>query len=431
MCEGNANSLCLNNRLSFLLVFTWLFLMYGTLICFASSYPDLMIGAWGGGTKECDSFRNPHSTDSADILVFQTSRKFSYGGYVNYSDDNISVKESEPNHWTIIDRHYDDGEGGHKVGYKNVRYNAQLAGDLLIIKDGRYISRFHRCVGADRPQTANMSEWSKTLVELLTKSKRYPPDALDHRAAGTVIVSFAIDRTGRLLESHIKKSSGFDLLDNEAIDALNRAQPFSPLPTEYPQTQIKLDIPMSFTFENAPFAATGERSISTTTNESPLSTRPPDNSARQSAASTYPRVVDGWLVYPNNSHTCSMRTAVDGRDQKLNFVLSVGKNYQSFQIDIQDPKLMQNPMAVSQQVSLTLRNAGKSTTWNGVIAQMDKGDLSTIFAFDAEVLKFLSSGAVVQVRSNYFSYEFGSVAHGLDTQISALTECTNMEQYKH
>ena len=228
-------------------------LLFGAFPCFADTYPDAITGAWGGraayfgddnpsqAQKACHSFRNPNVNEpSGDVLVFLGSKKFSYGGYTDYIDGNVSVKQIAQNDWLIIDRHYDDGEGSRKPGYKNDNYELQLNGDLLIMKEGKDTSRFSRCPVQMRPQPASMPGWNKQLVELLTRSKRYPPDALNKHESGVVIVSIVLDRSGRLIDSQIKQSSGSVLLDKESLDVLNRAQPFAPLPREYAQPKISL-----------------------------------------------------------------------------------------------------------------------------------------------------------------------------------------------
>jgi TonB family protein len=221
------------------------------------------MGTWGSraayagddnpaqAAKACQAFRNPNSTETADILVFLSKKKYSYGGYADYFDDNVSVDKIALNKWSIIDRHYYDGEGAKAAGLRNLAYQVQIDGDILTINEGNDISRFNRCPDPSRPLSVSMEEWTKQLVEVLNKSKRYPPDAQHQRLAGLVILGLVINRSGRLMDSQIKQSSGFDLLDKESLDALNRAQPFAPLPSEYIGTQVAMTIPIRFDLGNA------------------------------------------------------------------------------------------------------------------------------------------------------------------------------------
>jgi TonB family protein len=50
---------------------------------------------------------------------------------------------------------------------------------------------------------------------------------------GRVVISFTVDRNGHVLESHIRQSSGFVLLDREVLNLVVRVQPFPPIPPDY------------------------------------------------------------------------------------------------------------------------------------------------------------------------------------------------------
>jgi hypothetical protein len=129
----------------------------------ADEYPTQLSGAWGGraayaggdnpavAKESCDSYqKNPKDT-TGYLLVFKGRKKSSYGGYIDFDDTNVSVQQLGPNRWKIIDRHFDDGEGGIRAGYKNVDYEATVNGDLLTIEGGNYPGKYGRC--AVGPQT--------------------------------------------------------------------------------------------------------------------------------------------------------------------------------------------------------------------------------------------------------------------------------------
>lgn len=78
----------------------------------------------------------------------------------------------------------------------------------------------------------------------LQRFKRYPMGA--HGASGTVLVRFALNRTGEVISSEVSKSSGNGVLDHEALDILRRASPFPPFPTAKPGTQDSYIAPVNF-----------------------------------------------------------------------------------------------------------------------------------------------------------------------------------------
>jgi protein TonB len=78
----------------------------------------------------------------------------------------------------------------------------------------------------------------------LQKFKRYPQAA--RGAAGTVLVRFALNRSGEVVSTEVTKSSGNSVLDREALDILHRASPFPPFPTAKPGTQDNYIAPVNF-----------------------------------------------------------------------------------------------------------------------------------------------------------------------------------------
>lgn len=81
---------------------------------------------------------------------------------------------------------------------------------------------------------------------LFNRHKRYPSNANEQRQRGTVAVAFAMDRDGRVLRSSIAKTSGFELLDQAALDMLARASPLPTPPVSVPGNEIELVVPVNF-----------------------------------------------------------------------------------------------------------------------------------------------------------------------------------------
>jgi protein TonB len=79
----------------------------------------------------------------------------------------------------------------------------------------------------------------------LQRFKRYPPRA--HGASGTVTVRFDLNRAGEVVSSKVTKSSGNEILDEEALDILHRASPFPAFPAAKPGTLDSFIAPVNFT----------------------------------------------------------------------------------------------------------------------------------------------------------------------------------------
>jgi periplasmic protein TonB len=55
-----------------------------------------------------------------------------------------------------------------------------------------------------------------------------------------------MDRQGRVTSSQINKSSGFELLDDEVLALIQRAQPLPAPPPEIPGAVVDLVVPVAF-----------------------------------------------------------------------------------------------------------------------------------------------------------------------------------------
>jgi len=77
---------------------------------------------------------------------------------------------------------------------------------------------------------------------LIAKHLRYPQIARELGLTGTVIVSFIIIPNGYIEEIKIKQSSGFGVLDKNAVEAIKKISPLS----QPPPIKVKVIIPISY-----------------------------------------------------------------------------------------------------------------------------------------------------------------------------------------
>jgi protein TonB len=80
------------------------------------------------------------------------------------------------------------------------------------------------------PSSAAVREWQSSLSALFRGLQRYPPKAIARREHGSAEISVRIDSDGRVIESHITKSSGSRDLDEEMFALVARAQKRLPKP---------------------------------------------------------------------------------------------------------------------------------------------------------------------------------------------------------
>ena len=78
----------------------------------------------------------------------------------------------------------------------------------------------------------------------LQRFKRYPRGA--RGAHGTVVVRFELNRKGDVIASRVTKSSGYRVLDEEALAILRRASPFPSFPAAKPGADDFWTAPIAF-----------------------------------------------------------------------------------------------------------------------------------------------------------------------------------------
>ena len=93
---------------------------------------------------------------------------------------------------------------------------------------------------------SSIASWQRGLLQHLQSRKHYPRVAQSRRQEGIAVIRFVLDRQGSLLSARLERSSGFEILDEEAVDLLHRAQPLPPPPPEVTSDRIELTIPIEF-----------------------------------------------------------------------------------------------------------------------------------------------------------------------------------------
>jgi protein TonB len=86
--------------------------------------------------------------------------------------------------------------------------------------------------------------WRSSIAALLERNKKYPADARNDR--GIAQVAFSLDRKGHVTSSRIITTSGSPALDREALEMIQRSQPFPPPPSALPGTEVSLTVPVRF-----------------------------------------------------------------------------------------------------------------------------------------------------------------------------------------
>lgn len=87
---------------------------------------------------------------------------------------------------------------------------------------------------------------SDAIKKIRSKTK-YPQRALDRGQAGNVRVAVVIDRQGNIISTNILESNKYELLNKEALEAIKRSAPFTPLPDAITGSRFEFTVPMRWT----------------------------------------------------------------------------------------------------------------------------------------------------------------------------------------
>jgi periplasmic protein TonB len=99
-----------------------------------------------------------------------------------------------------------------------------------------------------QPDDSALSDsWIARVLGRLESLKRYPYRAKYDRQQGIVQLKLRIDRSGKVFSAAVAGSSGFPLLDQEALDLAARASPLPAPPDDVPGQSIELEVPIQFT----------------------------------------------------------------------------------------------------------------------------------------------------------------------------------------
>lgn len=98
------------------------------------------------------------------------------------------------------------------------------------------------------PPSEKPADWQSRVLAHLNAVKAYPSSARARRQQGVVLIRFTLDRTGAVLAVALAQTSGFALLDREALTLPRRASPLPQPPEDVKGQRIELVVPVEFHF---------------------------------------------------------------------------------------------------------------------------------------------------------------------------------------
>jgi TonB family protein len=95
---------------------------------------------------------------------------------------------------------------------------------------------------ASAVEVGALERYRQAVTRAAARFKRYPRVAIDNNWEGEVVVLVAIGADGRLASLRVKLSSGYEVLDQQALQMFDNASRFVPLPAELRGRACELEL---------------------------------------------------------------------------------------------------------------------------------------------------------------------------------------------
>lgn len=95
-----------------------------------------------------------------------------------------------------------------------------------------------------------LEQYRLALIVATRRYKRYPAIALEKGWHGRVDVHMVVGANGMVADASIKSGSGHEILDNQALDMLNKGKTTVPIPAGLRGREFSIDVPVIFNLDS-------------------------------------------------------------------------------------------------------------------------------------------------------------------------------------
>jgi protein TonB len=100
--------------------------------------------------------------------------------------------------------------------------------------------------GDDALEAGSLAQYRLALIGAAKRLKHYPAQAIDRGIEGRVDVRLVIGADGAPAAVLVKRSSGHEVLDRQAVDTMRRATAATPIPPALRNREIVVEIPLLY-----------------------------------------------------------------------------------------------------------------------------------------------------------------------------------------
>ena len=98
----------------------------------------------------------------------------------------------------------------------------------------------------EAPDAVTVGQYRIAIITAARRYKRYPRIAMDNNWEGQAEVRMVIGTDGNIASILVRKSSGFEVLDQQALEMIRRAKGQAPVPAALRGKGFTLDVPVVF-----------------------------------------------------------------------------------------------------------------------------------------------------------------------------------------
>ena len=99
------------------------------------------------------------------------------------------------------------------------------------------------------PAQEAMFRYQDMVKQKIESCRRYPAWAKEQKLEGVSCLVFTLLSNGMVQDIKLIRSSGFDILDKEAISTVKRASPFCPIPAKLNYSSFTMEVSLVFKLE--------------------------------------------------------------------------------------------------------------------------------------------------------------------------------------
>jgi protein TonB len=103
---------------------------------------------------------------------------------------------------------------------------------------------------AETADSGTLEKYRLDLIMAARRYKRYPSQAMERGWQGKVEIRLLIGANGMIRTASVRTSSGYQLLDDQAMDMIRKAKPLAQIPPVLRGREFSVDIPVIFDLQN-------------------------------------------------------------------------------------------------------------------------------------------------------------------------------------